>query len=112
MSRNAPVDPAAEWRAELVKRYRTVQGLDESVPAGRRPDRYVPPDTSGDLAQRLSRLTVPAPRLALLGRPVERFFATKLGLLLPAAITALMTARAAPPGSRCPPVPGVEGELQ
>ncbi|GAB3897092.1 hypothetical protein [Microbispora bryophytorum] len=65
---------------------------------------YVPPDTSGDLAQRLSRLMathlglLPCPHrdLALLGRPVDCFFATKLGLLLPAAITALMTARAAP----------------
>ncbi|WP_182880522.1 type II secretion system F family protein [Microbispora sp. H10949] len=76
---------------------------------------YVPPDTSGDLTQRIGRLmathlgSLPSPHrdLALLGRPVERFLAAKLGLavpglLLPAALSALLATRGGDPGIALP----------
>ncbi|MGI5157290.1 type II secretion system F family protein [Microbispora sp. CA-102843] len=98
----------------LVRELRPAPPRLEEAVARLRAD-YVPPDTSGDLAQRLGRLmathlgSLPCPHrdLALLGRPVERFLATKLGLavlglLLPAAISALMAVGGGAPGVALP----------
>ncbi|MFI7033570.1 type II secretion system F family protein [Microbispora hainanensis] len=98
----------------LVRELRPAPPRLEEAVARLRAD-YVPPDTSGDLAQRLGRLmathlgSLPCPHrdLALLGRPVERFLATKLGLavlglLLPAGIAALIAATGSTPGVALP----------
>ncbi|WP_433501706.1 type II secretion system F family protein (plasmid) [Sphaerimonospora sp. CA-214678] len=76
---------------------------------------YVPPDTSGGVAERIGRVLaarlsgLPCPRrdLALLGRSVERFHATRtgcavLGLTLPAVVSAALSATGGDPGIALP----------